>query len=342
VLYRFNKIILAPNQEIWDQNWLDLSRGLYYSMISRELLLGWGQTPLNKEVKNALIAEQGLVQWYAEFKNFGIETKIFDPRSNNSGASNLMSANLFTRSGDGDNKMTFRESIQFLGILFSGGGKVYDEIAAGFKKANCNLPEKDVFGNNWNNEVCAYEDLRKNYKHYFSNLSYLVVYLDGLNKNEAEFKEFYEALMLVARNDATTKGRLETADIRSQSTLLHYVESIFSAYDLDRNYKLSESEIKAAYPKFKNFAEQFAKKSSSEQLATFTSWKGSIAGYGCFTEQDLIRESFVFMVYNGKTPQTSDLTTLPCLRNEPLIKFNGEVERKSIINTFKIIKSVLG
>jgi hypothetical protein len=48
------------------------------------------------------------------------------------------------------------------------------------------------------------------------------------------------------------------------------------------------------------------------------------------------------MVYNGKLPQTSDLTILPCLRKEPLIKFKGEVERKSIINTFKIIKSVLG
>jgi hypothetical protein len=342
VLYRFNKIILAPNQEVWDQNWLDLSRGLYSTMISRELLLGWGKTPLNKAVQNAAINEQGLIQWYSEYKAFGIESKIFDPRSKNSGPSNLMSANLFTRSGDGDNKMNFRESIQFLGILFSGGGKVYNEMAAGFQNANCNLPEKDVFGNNWKNEICAYDDLRKNYKHYFSNLSYLVDYLDGLNKKEADFKDFYDSLMLVARFDATAKGRLETADIRVLSTLLHYMESIFSAYDIDRNYNLSESEIKSAYPKFKNFAERFAKKSSSEQLASFSSWKAQIAGYSCFNEQDLIRESFVFLVYNGKTPQTSDLTLFPCLRNEPLIKFKGEVERKSIINTFKIIKSVLG
>ncbi|MBY0555100.1 hypothetical protein K2P97_11270 [bacterium] len=342
VLYRFNKIILSANQEIWDQNWSDLARGLYYSMISRQLLLGWGQTPLVKEVKNASVAEQGLVQWYSEFKKFGIETKIFDPRSKNSGASNLSAANLFTRSGNGDNKMNFRESIQFLGILFSGGGKVYEEMASSFKKANCNLPEKDVFGHNWNNEACAYEDFKQNYKYYFSNLSYLVGYLDKLKQDEKEFKDFYESVMSVARLDSTAKGRLETGDMRAFSILLHYVESIYAAYDEDRNWKLSEKEIKNAYPRFKGFAEQFARKSAADSLAMFNSWKGKVGGYGCFTEQDLIKESFVFMVYYGKTPASSDLTNFPCLRNEPLIKFEGEVERKSIINTFKIIKSVLG
>lgn len=342
VLYRSNKIILSASQELWDQNWLDLSRGLYYSMVSRVLLLGWGETPLVKEVKNASIVERGLVQWYSEFKNFGIEVKIFDPRSKNSGGSNLSAANLFTRSGNGDNKMNFRESIQFLGILFSGGGKVYEQMAEGFKKSNCNLPEKDVFGYNWNNEACAYEDFKQNYKYYFSNLSYLVGYLDQLKQNEKDFKDFYESVMSIARLDVTAKSRLETGDIRAFSILLHYVESIYAAYDEDRNWKLSEKEIKNAYPRFKGFAEQFARKSAADSLAMFNSWKGKVGGYGCFTEQDLIKESFVFMVYNGKTPASSDLTNFPCLRNEPLIKFEGEVERKSIINTFKIIKSVLG
>ena len=342
VIYRFNKVVLAANQEVWDQNWNDLARGLYITMLSRELLLGWGQTPLIKELKNAQVLEQGLVQWYSEFKKFGIETKSFDPRSKNSGASNLLSANLFTRDGNGDSILTFREAIQFLGILFTGGGNVYNEMAAGFKKANCNLPEFDVFENNLNNEACAYEDLRINYKSYFSNLSFLVNYLDKLNKNQEEFRSFYDSIMAVARLDISNTGRLETADLRSMSIILHYVESIFAAYDFDKNGTLSENEIKAAYPKFKTFAEKFATQSAGSQIENFKSWKGTAASYSCFSEQDLIKESFVFMVYNGKTPTTSDFTILPCLRNEPLIKFKGEVDRKSIINTFKIIKAVLG
>lgn len=343
VIYRFNKIVLAANQEVWDQNWMDLSRGLYYTMLSRQLILGWGQTPLVKEVKNAGINEQGLVQWYSEFRKFGIETRSFDPRSKNSGPGNLISANLFTRSGNGDGVINFKEAVQFLGILFSGGGQVYNEINLGLKKANCNLPEFDVFENNWNNEECAMQDLKANYRNYFSNLPYLVRYLDESVKTEDGFKVFYEALIGVARLDATNKGRLESADLRSLSTLLHYVESIFAAYDKDRNGLLSEGEIKTTYPKFKTFAEQFARKSAGEQIEKFNYWRNSILGLNsCFTEQDLIRESFVFMVYNGKTPAQSDLTSFPCLRNEPLIKFQGEVNRKHLINTFKIIKAVLG
>ena len=148
--------------------------------------------------------------------------------------------------------------------------------------------------------------------------------------------------MRVARLDVSNSGRLETVDLRAFSTLLHYVESLFAAYDADRDGMLSEKEIKASYPKFKAFAEKHAQNKSAEQLKSFSSWKGSAASYSCFTEQDLIKESFVFLVYNGKTPSTSDLTVLPCLRNEPLIKFEGGVDRKSIINTLKIIKDVLG
>ncbi len=342
VIYRFNKIILAVNQEIWDQNWEDLSRGLYNTMMSRQLLLGWGQTPLDKEIKSSYVAEHAMTQWYSEFKKFGIETKIFDPRSKNSGVSKLKEANLFTRAGNGDSQLSFKEAIQFVGILFSGGSRVYGEIAAGLKKDNCNLPEIDVFGNNWNNEACAYENLRKNYKYYFSNLSYLVRYLGQLNKNENDFRSFYDSLLQVARLDAGNSGRLETADLRNLIGLLHYVESLFAAYDADRNGLLSENEIKLSYPKFKTFAEQHALKTAGEKLDSFDSWMGSLAGYACFSRQDLIKESFVFMVYNGKTPSNSDLTILPCLRNQPLIKFKGAVDRKNIINTLKIIKDVLG
>lgn len=343
VVYRFDKIVLSANQEIWDQNWDDLSRGLYNTMISRQLILGWSILPnYTKIIKSISIGEQGIVQWYSEFKKFGIETKIFDPRSKNSGLSNLLSANLFTHEGNGDDKLSFREAVQFVGILFSGGGKAYTEIEAGLKLTNCDLPELDVFGRNWNNELCVVENLRKNYKNYFSNLPYLVSYLDHLNKDDEAFKIFYNSLMKISRVDAKEAGRIETADLRNMTTLLHYLESLFAAYDENRNSTLSEKEIKASYGKFQKFAEKHARNTAADSLSAFSSWKGVVARYSCFSEQDLIRESFVFLVYNGRTPGVSDLTILPCTLNKPLIKFEGEIDRQRIINTLKIVKDVLG
>jgi hypothetical protein len=144
-------------------------------------------------------------------------------------------------------------------------------------------------------------------------------------------------------NYAGNKGVcVEFSDISGMNTLLHFMEGLYAVHDLNRNWALSESEIKQGYPKFQSFATDFARKSSASQIKQFTGWEGKIAGYGCFKEADLIRESFVFLVYNGRTPGLGDLNKFPCFLGKSLIKFTGEVDRMRILNAFKVIKSALG
>lgn len=345
VLYRADKIILTTSQDLWDQNWQDLSRGLYNTMLARQLLLGWRQfsIPDEKSLNSTFVGEQGMTQWYSEFKSFGTELKIFDARSVKAAKNNLTSANLFTRSGDGDDKLTFTEAIQFVSILFSGGGQVYTELQEGLKNSNCNLPEQDVFGMQWTNEACAYDHLKSNYRNYFSNLPQLVGYLDKLVVKEDDFRSFYTKLMSVSRHNRSAEGRLETADLRNMTTVLHYVESIFSTYDSDKNSKLSSDEIRSSYYKFKIFAEKHARDTSGEALKKFSSFKGWFVGNSCFSESDLIKESFVFLVYYGRPPAQEDFNLFPCVKDKPnLFDFEGEVDRGSILNTLKIVKDVLG
>ncbi len=340
VVYRFNKMVIAANQEIWAQNWQDLVRGLYVKFLARQLVIGWGNGNDTRRVQNSFITEAGLIKWYAEFKAFGIEVKIFDPRAINSGSKSFKEANLFPYSADGNNKMSFVETIQYLNMLTTGGGQVFDDFKAGFKKAGCNLNEKDVFGFFWNQESCAYSDFKTNYKYYFSNLSYLVAYLNHLS--EPEFLSFYEEAMGVARVTPTTKGRLESADIRNFVILMHYMESFYAQFDVDRNGMISAAEMRSAYPRFKTFATDFAYKTAKDKIDLFNSTAVQALGYGCYSEEDLIRESFIYLVYHGATPGIMDLNVAPCLGSRSLIDFTGEVDRKTIINTFKILKGVLG
>lgn len=342
VIYRFKKMVIAVNQEIWDQNWQDLAQAAYVKILSRELLLGWGNAFNSKQIINASLSEAQLIQWYSEFKQFGIETKTFDKRSENSGAVSFKQANLLTYAADGDAKMNYLETVQFLNMLVAGGGQTLREIQEGAMKAKCGLSDNDSFGHPWLSETCVMTDLRMNFKYYFSNLSYLVAFTSKLD--DRQFMDFYMAVMDVTRVDAKLKGqRLETADLRSMSILFHYIESLYARYDADNNFTFSAAEIRSAYPRFKNFAKQYAYDNAKPQIDKFNGVLAqSIGGYGCFSEEDLIRESFVFLVYNGKAPSQSDLNTLPCFRNKPLIDFSGEVDRKQIINTFKILKSVLG
>jgi hypothetical protein len=338
--YRFNKFIIAHNQDIWHQNWQDLMKGLNYMMVSRLMLIGWGDPQSIPDMSKAQISEQGIVQWFSEFRNFGIETKAFDPRTENGGLSNLKAANLFTQASNSDNKMSYAEAIEQNSILMTAGSVISKEMMAGFAKANCQLSEKDVFENQWNNEACALQDIKKNYKYYFLNMPYLVGFLKKMNNQQ--FDEFYELIMQVARRDAKNKGvRLETADVKALSSFLHYIDSLFAIFDKNKDSLLSVDEIRASYaPRFKEFATSYAQATSKEQIDKFK----TTVGYGCYTQDHLVKESFVFLVLNQRTPAPSDFNLLPCnpVYQRELIKIEGSVDRKGIINTFKILKSVLG
>lgn len=342
VVYRFNKTVVAANQEIWKQNWNDLSRGLYAKMLARELLIGWGTGNATRLVQTASVTENGLVKWYSEFKQFGVEAKLFDKRTINAGAKSFKEANLFTYSANGDDKMDYLESIQYLNILVSAGGTSFFEFKDGLANAGCNMSETDVFGYPWNQEACAYEDFKKNYNRYFNNLSYLVAYLGKLK--EPELFNFYDSVMNVARTDKNNKGqKIETADIRNFTVLLHYIESLYAQFDVDRDWNFSAAEIRASYPRFKSFATDFAMKTAKDKLDLFATLSSvPLAGYSCYGQDDLIRESFIYLVYHGRTPGTTDLNIAPCIGGRSLIDFTGEVNRSDIINTFKILKDVIG
>ena len=342
VLYRNRKVVLAANQEIWEQSWRDSARAFHVMMMARQLLLGWGvkAQPHTKEMKHSFLDERGMVQWYSEFKPFGLETGAFDPRVANAGLSNLQAANLFTRSGNGDKRMDFRETIEQLSILMT-GGQTYSEMQKGFATAKCDLNEDDVFGMPWTIEVCVKAELRRNYARYYSNMSYLVRYISRLN--EAQYSEFFDAMMEVARTDSANRGRLESSDIKMMNLLFHYIESLFATYDKDRNMRLTPAEIKDAYPKFKSYAEAYAHKNSQASLDTFNNWLGVKTGYGCYNESDLIKDGFVYLVLTGKNAGMTNLNLAPCLMGQrPLMDLKGDVDRRGIINTFKILKAVLG
>lgn len=340
LLYRSKRLVIGWNQNIWDQNWHDLMTSLQIKMMARLMILGWGELSPLKEVSKSFMTEQGTVQWYSEFRKIGIELKSFDPRAENLGLKTLTGANLFTKSGDGNNKMSFSETIEQIAILVTAGSVLPEVILSHLEKAHCQLAEQDVFGNNWHNEACFVDDFKKNFANYFLNLPYTVRYLKSLNENQVE--EYYYLLMDVARVDAQNKGvRVETADIKALATMLHYIESLYVIYDSNHNMKLEVDEIRRGYaPRFVKFATDFAYKTSKAQIEKFK----STIGYGCYSEQDLIKESFVFLLINQVTPKQSDLNLFPCnpIYKRELIEQKGSVDRKTIINTFKILKAVLG
>lgn len=340
IVFKNKKFAIAKNQDTWTQRWKDLARALYVKMLARLVMQGWGAIYPLENLSVNYLTEQNMTLWYSEFKKFAVAIKGFDPRVVNHGAASVKTGNLFTRVGNGDVNLTYNELAQNIATLLTSSGSMHEEIYNDLLASNCQLPELDVFDKHWVFESCLHQKLRSNYRLYFSSTPHLVTYLDTLD--ETQFRIYFDGVLDVVRTDMSDKGkRIETSDITSMNSLLQYIEALYVTHDLNSNWNLSESEIKTAYPKFQNVATQHAYTVSRSEIEDFTSWKGEVAGYGCYSEQDLIRESFVFLVYNGRTPTMSDLNTLACFRGKPLLDFYGEVNRHTMINTFKALKSVL-
>lgn len=340
-VYFYNKkMVVATNQADWKQSRQDLIQDTVIKVLSRFLMLGYAQQHMITGATRQTLNNVALYTWYGEFKAFLIDIKFFDPRIFNAGVTSVTVGNLFTRAGNGDDVLTYTELQQYFGILLAGSGAIGDDLYKDLLDRNCDLAELDVMGKHWSLETCLDTLLREKYKQYYASLPHLVSYLDRLSA--ADFKTYFREMTNIMRYSGFEGTKVETSDLSGLNTIAYFIENTFLLHDTNRNGALSESEIRAAYPKFAKVARDFAYSSSEKQIKEFNSWKATLAGFGCFSEDDLIRESFIFLVYNGRTPGTSDLNIGACFLGKSLITFKGEVDRMRITKALKSLKSILG
>lgn len=335
ILYRDKKYILASSQNTADVDWEDVSRAHYVKMLGRELMLGWGELDPQLNMYKSRMVKSGFSKWYIDFKDFAFELKLFDPRATDNGADNFTQADLFTYSGNGDNELSYFETLQYVNMLLSGGGEMTDDIQKTMVKAGCALPEKDIFGQPWLDEKCFVKNLKLNSKRFFSHVYLFSNYINGLS--EQEYLGFYTDLMSVARFNPKTAGRIETADIRALTLLSMFIDSLFAIYDVRAPFgQVDAGEIRGSYPRFKNFVKDYTRKpETAKKLEGWEAWY-NICKLS-YTKDEFLREAFIFLVYTGRVPEQSDVN-MTCNFNG-LFTFEGYVNRRGIISTFQILKT---
>ena len=334
IIYRDKKMVIASSQNTAEVDWEDVSRAHYVKMLARELMLGWSELDPSLNLFKSTMHKKGFMNWYSDFKPFAIEIKLFDPRATDDGADNFMQADLFTYVSNGDNLLGYQEVLQFVNMLLSGGGELTTQIQDVMKQAGCTLPELDVFGNNWFDEKCFLKNLRTKSQPLFSHVYLFGNYVRSLN--EQEYLGFYTELMSVARFKPNTVGKVETADIRQFALLSMFIDSLFAIYDTRAPFgEVDPGEIRASYPRFKNFVADYIKKPDvAEKLKDWDAWYNVCKL--SHTKEEFIREAFVFLVYNGRIPERADVS-LTCNFGD-VFDFEGNVNRRGIISTFQILK----
>lgn len=334
-----NKYIVSKSLVNENFTALDLARGYYIKMLGRQLLMGWGNGKTTPQFKSATITKEQMMTFTREFKQFGIELKLNDPRSKSDGSKAFLEANLFGFTSDGNTVMSMSETFEYLHYLVPEGSATTTQIQKDLAEAKCELPQLDVFGNPWNPESCFIKNLKHNLSKYFVGKPALVQYLSKLS--DKEFLEYYTLLMDFSRFDMKNKNvKVETVDIQTFVVLTSYIEAMFVKYDVNSSGTLSAQEIRSAYPKFKAFATDYSQKNAADSLKE---WDESLLNIcrSYYTKEDLVRESFIYMVLNkGTMPKMANMNYVLCA-SKGLFTFKTEIDRKSIIYTFLVLKDVL-
>lgn len=312
ILVNYNnkgRIIEATHPEAYGVTWKSLTKTNLMRGIARMLMLGYAENTSGR-LSEAHMSKAGLIAWYDEFNEIGLDIKAFDPRSGNSGARSFLEANFFTFSGNGDEWMDQRETFEFVSLLFSAGLSSSDDIRKDMK--GCEVAEKDIFGYAYLNELCFKRHFRKNFAIYFDNMPWMGRFVKGLD--DKEYEAFYGYLKDASVTSDQKLGRIETANIRTMVTILHYVESIMVIYDRDKNQTLSVDEVYAAAPRFMSFFK-------TVQPGQF---------------EFLITEGFAYLVFNGKMPGLWGVTGFQFSK-----QFKSDATRSDILRLFGTLKEQL-
>jgi hypothetical protein len=212
------------------------------------------------------------------------------------------------------------EMFEFISLLFAGGMGNVETLQLSMENEHCAINQVDIFDLKILDESCFKTQFRAKFSGVFSNLPGLAKHIAKLD--DAGYDQFYSDFILAARFSDPKLGLIESADMRTGVRILHYVESLFTSYDADRNERLSVQEVQKAAPRFFTFISQ-------------------VSG---IKKPTLVNEAFTALVFLGKRPE-ADWDTAGYAYRRILdwaqIRSLGEADRGSILRVFSSLKAEL-
>lgn len=291
--------------------WQGLSRANQMLFLTRFLLLGYAQLTDSDSVAQAKLSQQSLTRWYSDFNEIGLDLKAFDPRSGNSGNRSFLEAKYFMVSGNGVGEMSFQETYEFVSVLFASGlgssKKIYDHMMS----QNCGLTSRDIFGYRKVSEACLQAYLKTFAAQYFNNMPRLSSYLQEIGEQEWRvlFGHLFRSSVVVGQ----VRGEAELANLRTFVTLMHYIESVYSVYDADKNSRLSQQELEVAADRF---------------LPFFRTLRPDMS-------ETVLRQVFLYLIHNGRVPTAYELTKFQYSRMRGLPEI-GRLEIARLMGVLKL------
>jgi hypothetical protein len=239
-----------------------LSRMLWLETQARAFFRGYAGDVARAESQSYLYAQEWSLI-YTEFSELAFDIGLFDRRKLDRGAGRFRDANLFTPSGDGDQRMTLAEATDLMANLMSARALARD-VHEGARRACPKTGRKDPFGEALIGAKCFRRHFFDNVATYWDHMPELYRYYQGLKADQKlEFERQYESIV---RRLGYSDDPIEYPDSESFSTFAHYIETLFAKYDRDRSGFLDTQETMNAFYRFENTLRAIPELRDSDQM----------------------------------------------------------------------------
>lgn len=279
---------------------------LYNGLRSMIRLAMLGYADVNAEQPNPWLSEMslsGLKRLEREFFSVASGLRIIDPRVPNRTQRFMQEANLFTKSGNGDEKMSAQELLDLSTLMLVGGRFVthefLDQLLTGRgKNLGCFVAGVDILDKAIFEKSCVLDRF----------VNYLPRVLDAMPGFHTEWQaldlnekhKLADQLLYLGRVPGVDLHHSEFVEYRTAFVVMYYLESIFNIYDTNENQLLELDELEKAAPRFRQFIKELLYLRFKNLLPV--SW----AMY--FSDIDSVSDAvFVYIAFNGKEPGIFDL-----------------------------------
>lgn len=252
-------------------------------ILARLLIRGWAEDSTRAVLLQG-ITEQEAVKFYDTAKEIGQDLKFMDPRQYDVGSRFFREANLFTFTGNGiqdqisgtdASLLTVQESIEQLAIYSSSGitrDQIYEEAMSVCKEKESNQSgnknitwKKDpVFGYEMIPRNCVVDYLNNNLGRVISNLPGFQNYL--LKLNPIMRKSFINTALDLAKVPCGDLNYIELSEIATLGALMHYLEVVYTRFDLNSDGIVQAKEAMKGYSIFRGFLKNEMKRELKRDL----------------------------------------------------------------------------
>lgn len=284
------------------------------------------------------LSEHETQQVYDAVQPLGVDLKIMDPRSRNSGKRSFLEANLFTYIGDGINEragagsrghlMIFEETMELLAFLYSGGllsDQIYKQVTEGFDtpqgRVVCPTQGLGVHGNPRIERQCLRDHFLDLMRMNNDNMPELSRYIEGLSQErKSELGRFLMDTAFTPHQ--SDPDYAERSEISIMVMVTHYSESVMTRYNRNLDGILDTEEAWLAYPTFRGFIEKMLR----SQCISY--------------DEGRLRDVFRYIISYGEIPEASIWTWFDFVWSSMFWEAN--LDRGRVIEVFSsVIRSVI-